>query len=147
MATEPIRASSSAPTAEDERLRAITSDLISQQNKNLIDLGQKMLTLTFAAIGVVLAVQDQWFGGETTSATSRCLLIAALVVFLLSAPVYLLVVKGYKLAVTTDDYQDVEQELARLGRLRGRLTTTGTVMTGIATVLLAIAIFAGSPAG
>ena len=64
MADEVIHATSEEPSAEDTRLRTLVTDLISQQNKAMIDLAKSMLTITFTAIGVVLALQENWFGGS-----------------------------------------------------------------------------------
>src|SRR5262245_36029935 len=64
MTDEVIHATSEEPSAEDARLRTLVTDLISQQNKAMIDLAKSMLTITFTAIGVVLALQEHWFGGS-----------------------------------------------------------------------------------
>ena len=139
MADEVIRATSEEPSAEDARLRNLVTDLISQQNKAMIDLAKSMLTITFTAIGVVLALQKDWFG-ISRQAGDRVLVVGALVALLLSIPVYLIVIRGYRMAVSTTDYQRVEEELSRLATLRSRLVNAGMALTGLAAVLLAIAI-------
>ena len=139
-ATEPIRASGELPTEEDLRLRQLMSDLLAQQNKSLVDLAQKMLTVTFAALGFVLALQERWFGGSSPVGLARIAIIAALVLLLGSVPVYLGVIKGYRLALTLFDYQDVESELSRLGIIRNLLSSIGIGMTAVAAALLAVAI-------
>jgi hypothetical protein len=140
MADEVIHATSEEPSAEDARLRKLLTDLISQQNKTMIDLAKSMLTITFTAIGVVLALQEKWFGGPTLTGAARGLVICALAALFLSVPVYLTVIRGYRMAVSTTDYQLVEEELSRLATLRSRLVNVGMVLTGLAAVLLAIAI-------
>jgi hypothetical protein len=135
-----IRATSEEPSAEDVRLRKLVTDLITQQNTALIDVAKTMMTLTFTAIGVGLALQDQWFGGAALTGRARYLLIGALATLLVSVPVYLTVVRGYRLNVSTSDYQLVEDELTRLAALRSRLLSVGMALTGLAAVLLAIAI-------
>lgn len=140
MADDVIHATSEEPSAEDARLRTLVTDLISQQNKAMTDLAKSMLTITFTAIGVVLALHKDWFGGSKPTGADRGLVIGALVVLFLSAPVYLTVIRGYRMAVSTTDYQLVEEELSRLANLRSRLVNAGMVLTGLAAVLLAIAI-------
>jgi hypothetical protein len=106
----------------------------------MIDLAKSMLTITFTAFGVVLALQEKWFGATSLTGTPRNLMIAALMVLLASVPAYLTVVKGYRLKVSSTDYQLVEDELTRLARLRHRGLNVGLALTGIAAILLAIAI-------
>jgi hypothetical protein len=134
-----IEAVSEEPSAEDVRLRTLVTDLISKQNQSMVDLAKNMLTITFTAIGVVLAIQQHWPGGGATGA-AKALVISALVALFVSVPVYLTVIKGYRMAVSTTDYQLVEAELSRLARLRSKLINAGMVLTGLAAVLLAIAI-------
>ena len=140
MADEVIQATSEEPSEEDIRLRKLVTDLISQQNKAMIDLGKIMLTLTFTAIGVVLALQERWFGGTSLSGTPRRLLIFALVALFASVPIYLTVVRGYRMRVSTADYQLVEDEFLRLASMRNKLLTAGMILTGLAAALLALAI-------
>lgn len=140
MADEVIAASSEEPSAEDERLRALVTELISQQNAAVVDLGKTMLTVTFTAIGVVLAVHERGSDGLLGAGPHRALLIAALVALFLSVPVYLTVVRGYRVAVSAADYQLVEEELSRLATLRNRLLSAGMTLTGAAALLLAVAI-------
>lgn len=140
MTEEVIRATSEEPSAEDARLRSLVTDLISQQNRSLIDLAKSMLTITFTAIGVVLALQEHWFGGAKQTGTAKALVICALVALFVSVPVYCTVIKGYRMAVSTTDYQLVESELSRLATLRNRLVNAGMALTGLAAVLLAVAI-------
>jgi hypothetical protein len=139
MADEVIEATSEEPSAEDVRLRKLVTDLISQQNKAMIDLAKSMLTITFTAIGVVLALHKDWFGVSRQTG-DKVLVVGALVTLLLSVPVYLIVIRGYRMAVSTTDYQRVEEELSRLATLRSRLVNAGMALTGLAAVLLAIAI-------
>jgi hypothetical protein len=140
MGDEVIHAVSEEPSAEDVRLRALVTDLISQQNKAMIDLGKSMLTITFTAIGVVLVLQQHWLGGSRVTGAAKGLVICALVALFVSVPVYATVIKGYRMTVSMADYQLVEEELSRLAVLRGRLANAGMVLTGLAAILLAIAI-------
>jgi hypothetical protein len=139
MADEIIEAASEEPSAEDVRLRALVTDLISKQNQSMVDLAKNMLTITFTAIGVVLALEQHWPGGGAAGG-AKALVISALVALFVSVPVYLTVIKGYRLAVSTADYQLVESELSRLASLRSKLVNAGMVLTGVAAILLAIAI-------
>jgi hypothetical protein len=139
MPGEVIKATSEKPSAEDARLRRLVTDLISQQNKAMIDLAKSMLTITFTAIGVVLALHKDWLGAAMRTG-DKVLVAGALGALLLSVPVYLVVIKGYRIAVSTTDYQRVEEELSRLATLRGRLVNAGMVLTGLAAILLAVAI-------
>jgi hypothetical protein len=140
MSEEVIRAASEEPSAEDVRLRKLVTDLISQQNQSMIDLGKSMLTITFTAIGVVLVLQQHWLGGSMVTGAAKGLVICALVALFVSVPVYCAVIKGYRMIASMADYQLVESELSRLALLRRRLTNVGMVLTGLAAVLLAIAI-------
>lgn len=140
MPDEVIRAASEEPSPEDVRLRKLVTELITQQNTAMIGLAKSMLTITFTAIGVVLALQEKWFGGTALTGGARRLLIGALIALLLSVPVYLTVVKGYRMKVSTTDYELVEDELTRLAALRKTLLNVGMVLTGLAAVLLAIAV-------
>lgn len=140
MANEVIRAASEEPSSEDVRLRKLVTELITQQNTAMVDLAKSMLTITFTAIGVVLALQEKWFGGAALTGGARRLLIGALIALLFSVPVYLTVVKGYRMKVSTTDYQNVEGELTRLAALRQRLLSIGMALTGLAAMLLAIAV-------
>jgi uncharacterized membrane protein len=140
MTDEVIRAASEEPSAEDVRLRGLVTDLISRQNQSMVDLAKNMLTITFTAIGVVLAFQQHWPGHANATGTEKALVIASLIALFLSVPVYCAVIKGYRIKVSTSDYQDVEPELTRLASVRSRLVNTGMVLTSAAAILLAIAI-------
>jgi hypothetical protein len=134
-----VQATSDDLTPEDDRLRAILTELISAQNQSMIDVAQKMLTITFTGVGVALAIQEKWFGGSPQSTVAKGFILAAIVMLLCSVPVYLGVIKAQNMAVTRNDYQFVEDELIRLARLRLHLVNVGMVMTGAATALLVLA--------
>jgi uncharacterized membrane protein len=137
--TERVQATSDSPTPEDKRLRGILTGLISEQNSSMIDVAQKMLTITFTGIGVALAIQEKWFGGSPQSDLARGLVLASLITLLCSVPIYLGAIKVQSLAVTRNDYESIEDELIRLAQVRRRLVNVGMLMTSLAAAILIIA--------
>jgi len=55
-----IVAESSSPTPDDERKRALVSQLLDSENGRLIDVAKHLATTCFSAVGVVLALHDKW---------------------------------------------------------------------------------------
>jgi hypothetical protein len=88
-----------------------------------------------------LLLQQHWLGGaKAATGAAKALVVGALVALFVSVPVYLTVIKGYRMAVSTTDYQLIESELSRLATLRSRLVNAGMVLAGVAAILLVIAI-------
>lgn len=139
MSIQRITATSDEESPEDERLLGILRDRILEQNQSMIDVAQKMLTITFSGIGVVLAIQEKWFTASTQSSLSKTLVLTALVTLLGSVPIYLYVIKAKLLAATRNDFGMIEDELVDLAKLRRRGTSLGMTMTGLATLLLILA--------
>src|SRR4029078_13664506 len=60
MSPQVIVAESAPPTPEDERKRALVSQLLDSENGRLIDVAKQLATTCFSAVGVVLALHDKW---------------------------------------------------------------------------------------
>ena len=136
MADDTIPAQSSALTEEDSRKYEMTKELMQSQNKVIIDFAKHLMTVSFSAIGVVLALKDKWLG--TAGRPHQELLLGiAIVLFLATGLLATIAVSAYIHRVSLSDYADVDAEVHRVARLRYRLTILGFALCLVATVIVA----------
>jgi hypothetical protein len=134
---DPIPAESVELTDEDLRKRDIVKALRESQNQRLVDFAKHLLTVSFSAIGVVLALKDKWLGTDAPP-HKKLLLGIAIALFLATGLLATLAASIYTHRVSLSDYTDVDAELDRVARLRYRLTWIGFGLSAAATILVAI---------
>lgn len=136
MAGSTIPAVSSELTEEDLRKHAMVKDLMHSQNKVIADFAKHLVTVSFSAIGIVLALKDKWLGTNAPS-YQELLLGIAIALFLVTGLVATLAVSAHILRVSLSDYADIDVELHRVARLRYRLTILGFGLSLVATIIVA----------
>jgi hypothetical protein len=136
MAPVVIAAESSALTDDDVRKRGLVKKLMQSQNKVLIDFAKHLVTVSFSAVGVVLALKDKWVGASSVVGASWLLGIA-IAMFLASGVTATIAVGVFIHRVNLVDYADAELELQRVATLRYRLTRLSLGLSLIATILVA----------
>jgi flagellar biosynthesis protein FliP len=137
MADRAIPAESSVLTEEDLRKRDIVKELMQAQNQRIVDFATHLLTVSFSAIGVVLALKDNWLGTDAPP-HQQLLLGIAIALFLATGLLATLAASTYIHRVSLSDYTDVDAELHRVARLRYRLTRLGFGLSVIATIIVAV---------
>lgn len=137
MADHPIPAESVELTEEDLRKRDIVKELMQSQNQRLIEFAKHLLTVSFSAIGVVLALKDKWLGTDAPP-YKKLLLGIAVALFLATGLLATLAASIYTYRVSLSDYTDVDAELDRVASLRYRLTWIGYGLSVVATIIVAV---------
>lgn len=136
MAHHIVHAESSAPTDEDVRKRDLVKELLKSENKAIADFAKHVVTVSFSAIGVVLALKDKWLDPHP-SRPQILLLGFALLLYLAAALVASLAAGVYGHRVSLSDYEQIDAELHRVAAMRHRFTKLGLILTAVATVIIA----------
>jgi hypothetical protein len=136
MADDVLRAESSPLTDEDTRKRDLVKELMQAQSKVILDFAKQLVTISFAAVGVVISLKDRWIGADAPS-YQEALLGVAVALFLVSALVATLAASARGLRVSLSDYADVDVEVHRVATLRHRLTLLGFGLAAVATTVVA----------
>jgi|HubBroStandDraft_6_1064221.scaffolds.fasta_scaffold108265_2 hypothetical protein len=139
MANRTISGVSSAPTEDDSRKRTIVAELIQSENKAVIDFAKQLVTTSFSAIGIVLALKDKWLGANALL-WQKSLLGCAVALFLVASLLATMAAAAYRHHVSLSDYTDVDAELHRVARLRYRLTVSAFGFLLLATLIIAIIV-------
>lgn len=139
MPEPPIQAESVALTDEDTRKRDLVKQLMQAQNQRLVDFAKHLLTVSFSAIGVVLALKDKWIGANASN--KKLLLGIAMALYLITGLLATLAASVYTHRVSLSDYTDVDAEVTRVARLRYKLTWFGFSLAALATILVVAVAF------
>ena len=127
----------SAPLTESDNLRRdLVKELVQAQNKTVTDLARHMTTVSFAAVGVVLSLKQNWVGASASPAENFSLGLA-IALFLASAGVSAFAASISSYRVTLSDYGEIESELSRVARRRAWLTRAAFLLSAIATAIAA----------
>jgi hypothetical protein len=137
MADHPILAESSTLTDEELRQRDTVKELVKSQNQRIVDFAKHLVTLSFSAIGVVLALKDKWLGANALP-HQKLLLGIAIALLLATSLVATIASSVYTYRVSLSDYTDVDVELQRVAMLRYRLTYLGFGLFVLATIIIAV---------
>jgi hypothetical protein len=139
MANPIISGVSSAPTDDDTRKQKLVSDLIQSENKTVIDFAKQLVTTSFSAIGVVLALKEKWVGANA-ALWQKALLGGAVALFLLAGLLATMAAAAYRHRISLSDYEDVDAELHRVASIRYRLTASAFGLLLLATLVIAIVV-------
>jgi hypothetical protein len=129
-------------TEDDTRKRDVVKELIQSENKGIADFAKHLVTVSFSAIGFVLALKEKWLG-TNAPLQQKVLLGLAIVLFMAAALLATMAAGIYQHRVSLSDYADVDTELHRVARLRYRLTRVGFAVLVLATILLATIVISG----
>jgi len=127
---------SSDLTEEDARKRDVVKDLSQNQNKVIIEFAKQLVTMAFTAIGVVLALKEKWLGAAARP-YQIVLLALAILLYLGTGLIAALAVSAQLHRVSLADYAEVDSEVARVSKLRFKMTMIGFSFFGAATLLVA----------
>jgi len=136
MAIRKVSGVSSAPAEDDIRRRTIVDELMQAESKAIIEFAKTLVTLSFSAIGVVLALKDKWLGPNPPS-WQRALLGCSVALFLATSLLATMAAAAYGHRVSLSDFGDVDAELHRVARRRYKLT-----MSAFGLALLAVMVTA-----
>ena len=136
MAEDPIIGTSLELTSEDQERRAIVSALLRAENPTIIDFAKHLVTVAFAAVGVVVTFADKWLGASASIGARRILLAAAIVLMLAAAAFAAYAASASTYRVSLSDYDDVDHELHRVARRRYGLARAAMLLLIAAIVLL-----------
>jgi hypothetical protein len=134
-----IPAESTALTDDDVRKRDLVKELIQAQNQRLVDFAKHLLTVSFSAIGVILAFKEKWLP-EGAPSHHKVLLGIAVALFLVTAILSTLAASTYVHRVSLSDYAEVDVELQRVATRRYWLTQFAFGISVIAMVLVALVV-------
>ena len=140
MTDQIIQAEAVLLTEDDQRKRALVETLMQSQNQRIADFAKHLVSLSFSAIGVVLALKDKWLGAVALPYQKMWLGIA-IILFLMTALLGTLAISTYVHRATLSDYANVDAELNRVARLRARLTRSGFALSVVATVIVVFIAF------
>lgn len=136
MPQHPIVAESSELSEDDLRKRDLVKDLVQNQNNVIVEFAKQLVTVSFTAIGLVLALKEKWLGAAARP-YQMLLLGAAIVLYLATGLIATLAASAQLYRVSLADYANVDSEIARVAKLRFRLTMIGVGLCGLATILIA----------
>lgn len=131
-----ISAESTAPSEDDLRKRTLVEELIKSENKALAEFAKHLVTVSFSAMGIVLAMMEKWLT-PTSPSGHRLLLVVAIVMFLGAAAVASLAASAFVHRVSLVDYDGVEAELQRVAGIRHRCVVAGSVLLLAAAAIVA----------
>ncbi len=133
---EPIVGGSLELTDEDLKRRAIVVALLQAENPTIIEFAKHLVTVSFAAVGVVVGLADKWVGVGENVGTKRLLLGVAIVLMLSSAACAAYAASAWTYAVTLSDYDEVENELHSVAKRRYRFTRVAMLLLVAAIIVL-----------
>lgn len=145
MADQPIAGTAGELTGEDVERRAIVSALMQAENPTIIDFAKHLVTVAFAAVGVVVTFADKWLGATGNAGPKRALLGGAIALMLAAAALAAYAASAATYRVSLSDYDDVDEELHRVARRRYALTRAAMLLLIAAVVLLsAVALWSAA---
>jgi hypothetical protein len=145
MADQPIAGVSIELTDEDRERRAIVVALLKAENPTIIDFAKHLVTVSFTAVGVVVAFADKWVGPGANEGAKRLLLAVAIVMMLSAAALAAYAASASTYRVTLSDYDDVDAELHRVAKRRYTLTRAAMLLlVGAVMLLSGVALWSSS---
>jgi hypothetical protein len=137
MAKVGIVGESSGLTDEDVRKRGLVRELIQNQTKVIGEFAKQLVTTAFTAIGVVVALKEKWLGA--TARPYQLLLLGIAIFLYLGGGLFAALAASAQLhRVSLSDYEDVDNEIGRVAKLRFRLTMVAFSLIALASLMLAI---------
>ena len=137
MVDQVIHAESSTLTDQDRLKRDLVKELIQSQNQRIVDYAKNLVTVSFAAIGVVLTFKEKWLGSDVRF-DQRVLLGFAIILFLATGVVATLAASMYIHRVNLVDYTTVDDELNRVAKIRFKLTCLAFSLSAVATIFVVL---------
>jgi hypothetical protein len=142
MADPPIVGVSMELTDEDRERRAIVVALLKAENPTIIDFAKHLVTVSFTAVGVVVAFADKWVGPGANVGPKRVVLAVAIVMMLAAAALAAYAASASTYRVSLSDYDEVDAELHRVARRRYAVTRIAMLLiVGAVTLLSGVALW------
>jgi hypothetical protein len=125
---------------DDDDKRAFAWALLKDSNEVVIGFAKLMSTTSMAAIGVLLTLAA--FAGVGTTAGGWTTVVVALSgsSYLAAALVFSVVVRGRRINISPDDYDDVVEQFLAAASSRQRTTNVGLVLLTLATASALVSI-------
>jgi hypothetical protein len=117
---------------EDEDKRIFAWDLMKTSNDVVVGFAKLMSTTSMTAIGVLLSLASFVKLGPHDNGW-KLLLGAACIAYLTAALVFSYVIRGRRINISPDDYDDVVEQFLLAARLRQRMTNIGLGVLALAT--------------
>jgi hypothetical protein len=130
----------------DKEKIAFAWEVVKGSNEVVVSFARLMAAVALTAVGVVLTLAKLAGLEGQTSAARLVWLALTCGVYLLSSLVFSYAVRGQRLAVSPDDFEDVVEQFLAAANRRHRATEVGLVLLAIATIssiLVIVTAFAG----
>lgn len=119
---------------DDEEKRAFAWDLIKASNDIVVGFAKLMSTTSMTAIGVLLSLAKFAELGKRGGARLLFIMGLSCITFLGAALLFSYAVRGRRMNISPDDYDDVLEQFLSVARLRQRMTDFGLCLLAVATV-------------
>jgi hypothetical protein len=120
-------------TADKEKI-AFAWEVMKESNEVVVSFAGLMTTVALTAVGVVLTLA-KLAGLEGTASSGHLVWLAlSCGVYLFSSLVFSYAVRGQRLAVSPDDFEDVLEQFLLAANRRHRATEIGLALLAIATI-------------
>lgn len=118
---------------EDKDKRSFAWDLMKASNDVVVKFAKLMSTTSMTAIGVLLSLAKFAELGKGGHGWKLLLVGLSCMAYLAAALLFSYVVRGRRLAISPDDYDDVVEQFLSVARLRQRMTDIGLGLVAFAT--------------
>jgi len=118
---------------EDDDKRTFAWDLMKASNEVIVGFAKLMSTISLTAIGVLLSLAKLVGLGSVSSGWQLALLSVACVLYLVAVLVFSYVVRGQRIDISPDDYDDVVEQFLAAARVRQRMTNVGLGLLAVGT--------------
>jgi hypothetical protein len=117
---------------DDEEKRVFAWELMKASNEVVVGFARLMSTTCLTAIGVLLSLAGLVGRGREDNGWQIVVMGVACLTFLLAALVFAYVVRGRRIDISPDDYDDVVEQFLSAARQRQRMTNVGLVLLSLA---------------
>ena len=118
---------------DDERKRIFAWNLMRTSNEVVVGFASLMSTISMTAIGVLLTLAGFVKLGSSGNSWQLAVLGLACAAYLAAALVFYYVVRGRRINISPDDYDDVVEQFLAAAQLRQRMTNIGLGVVAVAT--------------
>jgi hypothetical protein len=135
----------SALGPDDSEKRAFAWEILKGSNDVVVGFARLMSTTSMAAIGVLITLAGLVEPEPGAAGWKLFLLGFSCTIYLAAALVFSYVIRGRRISISPDDYDDVVEQFLAAARLRQRATNVGlgmvatATLTGVTLVLVSVA--------
>jgi hypothetical protein len=131
------RGAESVPLTEEDKVRQeLVKELVQSPQKAHVEFAKHLMTVSFAAVGVLLSLKEKWLG-DPPAADALLWLGIAIALFLASGTIATFAASAFLHRVSLADFGEIETELHRVARRRVHLTRAAFALLAIGTAIAA----------